>query len=139
MNHGFEKIFKSMDPLEPPAGLLGKILKRIQEEKTALSIKRRLILFSLGLAASLVGIVASFNMFSSGAAASGFSSFLSLTFSDFQSVLASWQNYTYTLLETVPVFSLAALLFAVFAFLEFLKYIARDAKSIFTLSHPKQV
>jgi ABC-type phosphate/phosphonate transport system permease subunit len=135
MNTGYDRLFSKIEPLEPPAGLGERIVMRIHEERSALSIKRRLVLFSLGLAASLVVLVFSFQSFQSGIASSGFADFFSLLFSDFRIVTYYWQNYILSLLESLPIFSLAIFLAAIFSFLELLKFTARDAKEILRPAH----
>jgi hypothetical protein len=135
MHTGYDKLFSKIQPLEPPAGLGERIAMRIHEERLVLSIKRRLVLFSLGLAASLVVLVFSFHSFQTGIASSGFSDFFSLLFSDFRIVTYYWDNYILSLLESLPIFSLAVFSAAIFSFLELLKLTARDAKEILRPVH----
>jgi len=135
MHTGYDKLFGKIQPLEPPAGLGERIVQSIHEERLVLSIKRRLVLFTLGLAASLVVLVFSFMSFRSGVVSSGFADFFSLLFSDFRVVTYYWQNYILSLLESLPIFSLAIFLAAIFSVLELVKLTARDAKEILRPAH----
>ncbi|MCX6723991.1 MAG: hypothetical protein NT155_02315 [Candidatus Staskawiczbacteria bacterium] len=115
--------------IEPPIGLLEKILKRIHREERILVI-RRVIIFSILLIGSLLGFIPSLRMLVSDFNQSGFSSFFSLVFSDFSLVSAYWKNFMIILLETLPAASLALFLAVLLIILESIKLIAKDVKII---------
>ncbi|MCX6744107.1 MAG: hypothetical protein NTX82_01125 [Candidatus Parcubacteria bacterium] len=119
------------DLIEPPAELMGKIINRIAEEHRLIPIKQRIFLFSVGLAGSVIGFFPAFKMLKSGFAESGFLQFFSLIFSDAGILLANWQNFVSSLLETLPVMSLVIFLAVIFLVLEFLKLLSRDIKTMF--------
>lgn len=134
MKENYEKLFACLEITEPPEGLLARTLDRLEKAKQRRAFKR-LTLFSLGLIASATALVPLGRMFYVEVSASGFWQFFSLLFSDFGAVMAVWQNFILTLLETLPVFSLAGFLAAIFVFLELLKFSAGDLKIIFNHKH----
>ena len=111
--------------IEPPKGLLEKILKRIHKEERLLAF-RRIIIFSLMLAGSLLGFFPSLKMLLSDFNSSGFISFFSLIFSDFSSVTTYWQSFTMILLETLPAVSLVLFLAVVLIFLQSIKSLTKN-------------
>lgn len=115
--------------LNPPPGLLDKILKRIHREERLL-VLRRFILFSTTLVVSIIGFIPTFKMLLSDSAESGFLHFFALIFSDFSTVAAYWQSFAMILLETLPAASLALLLIILFTFLGSLRYLIRNIKVI---------
>jgi hypothetical protein len=124
----YKKLFDQTEMAEPSPELFTKIISRIHSEKKILNLKRRLIIFSLGLIISAVALVPAFNIVRADFNESGFSQFFSLLFSDFGAVLTYWQSFTLTLLESLPVMSIAVFLFIIFIFFESLKFLARDMK-----------
>ncbi len=131
MSKNYEKLFSELESSELPNGLLGKIMFRIREEKRLSSTRRRLAVFSISAIGSLVAFVPIFQMMQSEISNSGFVQFLSLIFSDFGTVMAYWQNFALTILETLPVLSLIAIFVVVFIFLESIMFISKDIKSVF--------
>lgn len=118
--------------IELPEGILNRIMLRIKAEQRLLAIKQRVVIFSLVFIGSVIAFVPTFRMVQAEISSSGFLQFFSLIFSDLGTVLAYWQSFTMSLLETLPAFSLAIFLAVVFAFLESLRFLARDIKFIFT-------
>jgi hypothetical protein len=130
MKDNFDKLFTSLPATEPPDGLLRKTLDRLEKARERRAFKR-LVLLSLGLIASATALVPLGRMFYAEVSASGFWQFFSLIFSDFGAVTVVWQNFILTLLETLPVYSLAGILLVTFVFLELLKYLAVNLRIIF--------
>ena len=130
MREDYERLFNHLQSPELPGGLLAKIIYRINEERRFLTIRRRIFLFSIGLVGSLVAFIPAFKMAKSGLIESGFTQFFSLLFSDAGIVIANWQSYSYSLLETLPVLGLMALLATVLVFLESLKLLSKDIRDI---------
>ncbi|OGY40908.1 MAG: hypothetical protein A2Y82_03505 [Candidatus Buchananbacteria bacterium RBG_13_36_9] len=131
MTKDWEKLFSYYNAPEPPNDLLGKIMKRINQEKRLLTLKRRLFILATGLTGAIVLFIPALKGVISGFAQSGFIQYFSLLFSDAEIVLAYWQNYALSLLESLPVMSLILLLATVFAILELLKLLAKDLKNIY--------
>ncbi len=127
-----EKLFSHLETPEPPEGLFDKIMQRIHKEQLFLTLKRRIILFSMALAGSAAALISTFRILQTGLVESGFMEFLSLFFSDFGVVTAQWQNFTLALMEALPAVSIAAFLAAIFIFLEALKFLIRDMRVVFT-------
>ena len=118
--------------IEPPSGLLDRILNRIHREERILVLKR-IIIFSTTLVLSLIGIIPSFNILLSNFSQSGFLNFSSLIFSDFSSVTTYWQSFAMILLETLPVVSIALFLAVLLTFLESARYLTKDVKNMISI------
>lgn len=134
MNKDFEKLFFYLEPPEPPQGLLNKILKRIKREKQLAGIKRRIAIFSFGVLGSAIAFVPVFAAVQAGMAHSGFVDFSSLIFSDFSTVIKLWNQFALSLLESLPVMSMAILLAVIFIFLASLKYLVKNITTFFSSS-----
>ncbi len=103
---------------------------RIQQER-----RRRAIFFSLGAIASIIALVPAFKAFWTDITQSGLTQILSLIFSDFTTIAVWWKDFAFSVLEVLPVLSLAALLASLFVFLGSIKYLVRDITAIFTPRH----
>jgi hypothetical protein len=115
--------------MNPPIGLLEKILKRIRKEERIL-VLRRLIVLSITLTGSMAGLIPSFKILLTDFSRSGFTSFFSLIFSDFSRVATYWQSFAMVLLETLPAVSLALFLAVFLIFLESTKSLIKNIKII---------
>jgi hypothetical protein len=115
--------------VEPPKGLLGKILKRIRKEERLL-VFRKVIIFSVTLIGSLIGLVPSFKILLSDFSRSGFLSFFSLMFSDFSTITKYWQSFLMILLETLPAASIALFLVVILILLQSAKSLTTNIKII---------
>lgn len=130
MRPSFVLIYMSIKYVEPPSGLFERIVNRIHKEQRLLTIRRRIAIFSVGLSGSSVVFIPVFKMLSAELAESGFIQFLSLLFSDFSIVARYWQSFVLTLLETLPAISLIVFLTIIFVFLESLKFLIKNTKSL---------
>ncbi len=135
MNDNFEKLFSNLKGVEPSESLASIILERIEAEAGLLKLKRHLLIFVTGLLSSAVAFVFAFKMVQTGFAETGFSQYFSLLFSDFNLVVGYWQSYFFTLLESLPVVSLAVFLAVILIFLELFKLSARELKLFLNISH----
>lgn len=90
------------------------VFKMVRREKQR-SVKRKLVLSYLGLAASFAAILWSGWVFGGGFIRSDFWNLLSLAASDIAVVASYWQDFSFSLLETFPVINLIAILVPVFA------------------------
>jgi hypothetical protein len=131
MRKEYEKLFSRFTTIEPPAGLLDKIIERIKREKHLLALKRRLVFISLGAIASLSALIPVFKLVQADINQSGFLQFLSLAFSDFGVVINYWQTFIMSLLETIPAITLAMFFSVILVFLWSLKLLARDIKIVY--------
>ncbi len=130
MNNMLKKS-RQFDLIEPPAELLGKVMKSISEERRLIPVKLRIFLLSAGLIGTIISIFPAVKMLKTGFIESGFLQFSSLIFSDAGIVLANWQNYFSTLLESLPVMSLIVFLAVILFALEFLKLLSGDIKAMY--------
>lgn len=132
MDKNLGKIAEDFNLVEPPAGLFGRIMCRIEKEKKLITLRRRIIIFSVGLVGSAIAFIPALKLMRADLADSGFMTFFSLFFSDTKVVMTYWQNFGQSLLETLPVTGLAAVLLSIVVFLESLKLLAKDIKNIYT-------
>ena len=124
------KLPKQFIAYKPPEGLYEKVILRLKKEQRLFAIKR-LAVFGLTTIGSAIAFIPAFLAVQTNFAESGFMQFFSLLFSDFEIVIIYWQNFTFSLLEALPVMSLIALLGTILIFLESLKFLTRDIKIIF--------
>ena len=137
MHKNYAQLFSHLTPPEMPDNLFEKIMHRIQKERQSLILKRKVMIFSIGMI-GIIGAAAAFipafKMARTELYESSFLYFLSLIFSDFGTVAAYWQNFIMSLLETLPVMGLAIFLLTILVFLGSLRFLVRNIKSIFTLT-----
>lgn len=112
------KIFKEIEDLNPPQELEGLILKKIEFEKEK-QVRRKLFLSYFGLAGSLVMAACAVSIFGNEFLNSEFWSMTSLLFSDAFVVAGNWQEYAYSLLETLPVMQMIVILIPIVGLLWF--------------------
>jgi hypothetical protein len=114
--------------VELPDELYNKVLQRLNRERELLTIKRRLVIFSVSLAISLVAFFPVINLVRTGFAESGFLQFFKLIFSDFEVIKMYWQNFVLILLESLPISGIIMLLITLLIFIESLNILARDLR-----------
>lgn len=133
MREDFKKLFNHLETVEPPKDLSIRLMLRYQQEQKTKILMRKLhlSLFSLVTVASAVFLVPTIKAFLASVSESGFLYFFSLLFSDFKIMVANWQVFGLSLLESLPVLNLAILLFVIFIFLGSLKFLSKDLKIIF--------
>ncbi len=120
MPKNFNEKNKLFSEIEPPKGLRQAVFQRIEKEKARRLFLKKLLLLT-GFAFSVALGIATSVFFGKEILASEFSSLVLLGFSDLKLLGAVWQDYLLSLLETLPTFSIVAILFPVFAFLMLLK------------------
>jgi hypothetical protein len=116
--------------IEPPEGLLQKIMNRIDREEKISSLRKRVFALAGGMIGSLAIFGYVFNIARATAAESGFFEYFSLVFSNPSIILTYWQNLSMTLLESFPATEIAVLLVLAFAIMQILKYASKDMKII---------
>jgi hypothetical protein len=119
--------------IEPPEGLLQKIMNRINKEERIASLRKRIFVLFGGMLGSLGIFGYVFKAAKAAATESGFSDYFSLIFSNPSIILNYWQNLLGTLLESFPVMETAILLLLAFIILQILKYTTKDMKIISSL------
>ena len=121
--------------IEPPLDLLDKVISRVGEERRMALIKKRLAI-SAGVGfGALVALVFAGGMFIDDANRSGFLQFSSLIFSDWSTLLAFWKEFAFSLLESIPVFSLAALLAVIAVLILSFKFLIYDSRTLMRNNH----
>ncbi|MCK9393906.1 MAG: hypothetical protein WCX30_03245 [Candidatus Paceibacterota bacterium] len=130
MEKEYKKLFTNMEDVEPSNKLFEKIMLRISREERMIVTKKRIAVFSVFLVISSGGFVYSFIATQNAFVSSGFVQFFSLIFSDFNIVVAYWQNFLFTLLESLPVFAVIISLVMFSIALGFLTFLIRDVKFI---------
>ena len=126
-------MIEHLNPLwehEPSKGLYERVLTNIDREERLRRLHRRLTFFSLAVAGSSIALFPSMEIFQASAAESGFSTFLSLVFSDADVVFAYWQSFSLVLLETLPTVSAVVLLTVTAILLFSLRGLAKDLRSL---------
>lgn len=131
MRQDFEELFSHLNKPEPSPELFGRVMDRIHLAERR-RIRIRVTFFATMLMASIFVGVDSFRLIQTGLNESGFLAFWSLIFTDTGAMLTYWQNLGMSLLESLPVMSIALFLTATLVFLESLNLLARDIKSVFT-------
>lgn len=117
------------------SGLLQKVMSRIKLEQSLLSLKRKLGVFTLMFLLSLPVLVLVSKSTFQELGSSGWSAYLSLAFFDIKSLGAYWQDLAWSLLESLPAFSLTVFLSAVFLSSFLFGAVTRYLKNISQLKH----
>jgi hypothetical protein len=134
MSKRLSQIFQKIEALEPPEELAELILKRIEKESNRL-FRAELFLTRLGFAGSLFVLFYTFSVFGRAIVDSEFWKIASLISSDMVIVLGNWQAFGYSLLETLPIAGIIAILLPLFTlFLSFNFYLTLNNKHH---GHPK--
>lgn len=129
------QLFSSLPQPEIPSGLHRRIVERIANEQAWSIAKRRLVLGGAGMAISAIAIILTISLVWTSFAESGFYYFFSLIFSDAGIIATYWQNFTWSLLERLPVTGLALLLLTIASFLLSLRFSSRYFNTFYTHSH----
>jgi hypothetical protein len=120
MHKNFNEKTELFSEIKSPKILRKAIFQRIEKEKAGRIFLKKLLLLA-GFTVSVVSGIATSVFFGKEILASEFSSLVLLGFSDLKLLGAVWQDYLWSLLETLPAFSIVAILLPFFAFLMLLK------------------
>lgn len=113
MDAKLTQLFQQLSDNGPAIGLEALILRRIAEEKRRQE-RRRLDTYRAGLVLSSAATAWVAWAFGGAFLNSEFLRMLSLVFSDLQTVAQNWNDFSLSLLETLPAVTLAALLVPLF-------------------------
>jgi len=131
MRKDYEKLFKNLIQEEPPTILYKNILGRIEIEKRK-TARNRLFFFA-GLALiSLASLVPATRYFIGQVNQSGLHQYLLLLFSDWNLVAAYWKDFILSVIQALPIMAAAAMLSAIFIFLESIRLATKNIKAAFT-------
>lgn len=127
MDKNFKNNSKSIYDIETPKHLKQAVFSRIEKEKVKIA-QRKLIACKAGMAASFAVSIFSGAYFGKEIVSSEFSSLVSLAFSDLKTVAVLWQDYAYSLLETLPTASIVVTLTPIFMFMMIFKQYGKIEK-----------
>lgn len=106
--------FKNLKEVNPPTGLSGVIFASIEREKNQW-LRLELFISRLGFAGSLFALIYTSWVFGQVIIKSEFWRIASLLASDLGIVAQNWEEFSYSLLETMPVVSITAILIPLFS------------------------
>jgi len=122
--------YQSSD-IEVPADLFKKVMLRLAAEQRLSVIRQRFAWAVVLLVVVLVAAIPVWRSFQLDVSQSGFIQYLSLAYYDYQMVLAYWQDFSLTLLESIPIVSTVELLSVVFLIIAITRSLARYSKVLF--------
>jgi len=131
MRQDFQKLFNRLQPINPPSGLLSKIMLSVETAQNSKLLKYKFAFYSLTFAGSIAAFFPLIKKFQEDLKLSSFSEILALVFSDLQTVLSLWQDFAMALLESMPLAELVALSAVSFIFLKSIKFIGQNFNIIF--------
>ena len=120
---------------EPSKDLFSKVIIKINKQERLLLIKRKLFVVSFVSFFSSIAFIFSAITTHAEFIKTGFFDFLSLMFSDFNIITAYWQNFSMSLLESLPIMSVIIFLFTTIIFIFSLKAFSKDVKIFFVYKH----
>jgi hypothetical protein len=121
---------QTIELVSPADELLLRISLRAREEELFLQFRKRVVLGLLGLIGSALGLVGATVWFLVSSSLSGFSEMASLLTSDGGYVLSHWQDYSLSLLETLPVMNAIASLILLFSVIWFGMRVSGNVKGM---------
>lgn len=127
----FQKLFQHLPNVQAPADLPHKILQRIYLEQQR-KAKIRFALFSTTLLAAVGFSIPVLSNLSAEMVKSGAFEFISLLFAHFSDAMVAGEDFVFSLLESLPIFSISAFLATIFMVLLSLRFLLRDGQTIFT-------
>jgi hypothetical protein len=134
MDKDIKVLMQAIPAHQVPAGLKKKIIFRISERQRRIATIRFVLFLSILLMSVTYIMPAVSNLYSE-MVQSGFFEFVSLLFSNFSHVLVVGGDYLFSLMEYLPIFSLAVFLFTFFTILLSARFLLRDIKTVFPHSY----
>ncbi len=129
MDNKIRQLILSYNEPAPSNDLYNKIINRIKKEKM-IYVRRRIFIFSLLAIFSMFGAFLSLQATTGELAYSNTFEFLSLLISDFDIVIAYWNNFLMAFLESLPYLTIASLLISIALFIESLKILTINIENI---------
>ena len=120
MKDGYEKLIRRLCTPSPPAHLLGAVLLRIRYEQRRLRA-RNVFLFSFATGVSLLALIPTLPIAIADFSQSGLGKIFSLLVSEPGTVVTFWQDFSLSILESLPAVSLILTLSIVLVFLASLR------------------
>lgn len=141
--HQFASFFRinsmSYNANNLPPGLFDKVMLAIALERARLKAIRNFIISSFCGLGALISAVFVWNGLVRELVTSGFGQYASLIFVDFKAVVANWQDYGMSLLESFPAVNAAELIGEVIIVMILIKLAIAYAKKIPAVRHLKTV
>lgn len=137
MKDSYDKLFKRLGYLEPPAGLSERIMRSISERSVARAIWMKTILSGVLSTVATIALVWSWFITQSEVAQSGFSQFFSLLVSDTNMVTVLWRQFSMSIIESFPVIGAIAILGSLLVLLVSVRSFMRDIAAIKITYRPK--
>jgi hypothetical protein len=134
MTQNLQKIFKNLKSVEPSRGLEGKILKAISLENSR-KVARKLLFARAGLAVSFGALACTLFVFGRAFLESDFWNLAKLLFSDSGIIASHIGDYSTSLLETLPVVEIFAMLVPVFAVMMMFSWYFKFSNNNFSHNH----
>lgn len=128
MDRNFKNIPVEFSEIEPPKILKTAVFEAIEREKMRM-LARQKFLFQACFALCGFFVFSMLAIFGKEILSSEFASLLAIGVSDLKTVSMFWEEYVFSLLETLPAFSIFAMLFPIFIFLLLLKQYAKFQQS----------
>ncbi len=137
MKDSYDKLFKRLEYLEPPAGLSERIMRSISERSVARAIWMKTILSGVLSTVATIALVWSWFITQSEVAQSGFSQFFSLLVSDTNMVTVLWRQFSMSIIESFPVIGAIAISGSLLVLLVSVRSFMRDIAAIKITYRPK--
>jgi len=134
MTRNFQEIFKKLKNIEPSRGLEGRILKAIAIENSR-KVARKLMFARGGLAVSFGALVYVLFVFGRAFLESDFWDIAKLVFSDTGTIFSNMGSFSLSLLETLPVMEISAMLVPVLAVMMMLSWYFKFTNNNFKHNH----
>ena len=115
--------FREVDTIDTPTSLVPGAMFRVARERRRSILFRHVPVLLLGLMFSLGATVFAIQAAIADAIQSGLANFLTMIVTDSGTVLASWQSYSLTIVDTFPAIQLAGACGALFLFFTLLRRI----------------
>ncbi len=125
MDRDAEKLFALVKDTEPQSDLLLRVNLAVDRAERRRVLSRAAGFAVVSLLAAAVSVTA-WRELQTELAQTGFVQFVSLLVSDLGLAATYWKEFSMSILESIPVFGIAAILGSVFALLGSLRLMARD-------------
>lgn len=129
MDRDFEKLFALVEDLEPRAELLMRVNSAVDRAERR-HVFVRAVAFTVVAFVAVGALIPAWRELQAEVMQSGFVQFVSLLVSDFGLVATYWKEFSLSILESVPVLGITAVLGSVFTLLISLRFMARDLSKL---------
>ena len=126
MKKKLEQSFSRISPPEPSGDLMERIMAGISKEKKMMAIKRKIAVFSICSFASIAALIPVLSTAKNDIARSGLAEMLSLAFSDPAVIAGAWNQFAFSVLESLPAISISLALMAILVFAASIRYLAKN-------------